>query len=392
MMVLVPLLRVVTFLLGIVQLVWIARYAYEHFGGIIGVVVAWLVFPLTLIVSPIYGVLAHGDWLGVLLFAIGPVTYLLLGLLVASRIGDRSDDGLLDTKTIRDRSSSVRPPIGGVSAQSVPSPSSPPPAAQMPAREPYRDAIDLQIDGLAISHALTAERLRRVREQARQFSLDTNVWLAADAIWTIVQAAWPDDKTDAFFAARDEAKRRLDKGDAELSRVAEAVVTDISDLASTAIRGSAMIGSSYLDFDEQNRADDRAMWQAGGAHHVARAAVLAHVLGDQLDEATTSLLQLPWLALCETSEDDRDDLIAAAEENTCAAFRAVADDRVLFKEPDQPRTALVQLLEPLDYDPPADEDDEPEDDDASFDEEDMNSLFGERQPPASSRRRSTAGE
>lgn len=53
MMVLVQLLRVVTFLLGIVQLVWIARYVYEDFGGIIGVIVAWVVFPLTLIVSPI---------------------------------------------------------------------------------------------------------------------------------------------------------------------------------------------------------------------------------------------------------------------------------------------------------------------------------------------------
>jgi hypothetical protein len=87
-MVLVQILRVVTFLLGIVQLIWIARYVYEDFGGIIGVVVAWVVFPITLIVSPIYGVLAHGDWLGVLLFALGPVTYLLLGLLGARWIGD----------------------------------------------------------------------------------------------------------------------------------------------------------------------------------------------------------------------------------------------------------------------------------------------------------------
>ena len=96
MTVLVQLLRVVTFLLGIVQLVWIARYVYEDFGGLVGVVVAWVVFPLTLIVSPIYGVLAHGDWLGVLLFAIGPVTYLLLGLLVASRIGEPSADEFPD--------------------------------------------------------------------------------------------------------------------------------------------------------------------------------------------------------------------------------------------------------------------------------------------------------
>src|SRR4051812_40867923 len=90
--VLVQLLRVATFLLGIVQLIWIARYVYEDFGGIIGVVVAWVVFPVTLIVSPIYGVLTHGDWLGVLLFAIGPVTYLLLGMLGTTRIGDPSAD------------------------------------------------------------------------------------------------------------------------------------------------------------------------------------------------------------------------------------------------------------------------------------------------------------
>ena len=53
-------------------------------------------FPITLIVSPIYGVLAHGGWLGVLLFAIGPVTYLLLGLLGAVRIGDPTADEFPD--------------------------------------------------------------------------------------------------------------------------------------------------------------------------------------------------------------------------------------------------------------------------------------------------------
>ena len=58
MMLLVQLVRIATFVLGIVQLLWIARYVYEDFGGIIGVVVAWIVFPITLIVSPIYGVLA----------------------------------------------------------------------------------------------------------------------------------------------------------------------------------------------------------------------------------------------------------------------------------------------------------------------------------------------
>lgn len=248
----------------------------------------------------------------------------------------------------------------------------------MPAREPYRDPIDLQIDELTMTHVHAAERLRGVREQGRQFFLDTDVWLAADAIWTIVQAAWPDDQADAFFAARDEAERRLDAGAAELRVVAEAVVREISDLASTAIQGSAMLGSSHLDDDDQNRADDRAMWQAGGAHHVVNAAVLAYVLGEQLDEAATSLLKLPWLALCETSEEDRYGLIAAAEENTLDAFRALADDRVLFREPDQPRTALVQLLEPIDDDAAADEGGESADDDASFDDEEMESLFGER--------------
>ena len=94
-MVLVQLLRVATFLLGVVQLIWIARYVFEDFG-IIGVVVAWVVFPITLIVSPIYGVVAHGDWLGVFLFAIGPVTFLLLGLLGATRIGDPSAGELPD--------------------------------------------------------------------------------------------------------------------------------------------------------------------------------------------------------------------------------------------------------------------------------------------------------
>jgi hypothetical protein len=177
---------------------------------------------------------------------------------------------------------------------------------------------------------------------------------------------------------RDEAERRLGEGDAELSRVAEAVVREISDQASTAIRHSAMLSSSHLDFDEQNRADDRAMWQAGGAHHVAKAAILARALGEQLDEATASLLQLPWLALCETTEEDRYDLIAAAEENTRDAFQALANDRVLLREPEQPRTALVRLLALIDGDSGADEDGGSADDDASFDEEEMDFLFGDR--------------
>lgn len=368
-MVLVQLLRVATFLLGIVQLIWIARYVFEDFGGIIGVVVAWVVFPITLIVSPIYGVLAHGDWLGVLLFAIGPVTYLLLGLLGATRIGD-IDRQLGQTPT----------------PQAERRPSSPPTPTQLPAREPFRDQIDLQVDQLGARHAQVAQGLRGFREQAREFFLDTDVWLAADAIWTIVQAAWPDDKADAFFAARDEAERRLDEGDAELSRVVEAVVREISDLASTAIRGSAMLGSSHLDFDEQDRADDRAMWQAGGAHHVAKAAVLVHLLGDQVDEATSSLLQLPWLALCETSEDDRRDLIAAAEEDTLDAFQTLADDRVLFREPDQPRTAFVRFLEPLATGLAGDDADESADDENLFnpflsDEEEAALLFGDGDEP-----------
>lgn len=250
--------------------------------------------------------------------------------------------------------------------------------AEGAAREPYVDPIDRRIDELAGAHVDVAERLRTVRERASNFFLDTDVWLAADAIWTIVQAAWPEDQADAFFAARDDAERRLGEGDADLRSAADAVVKEISEQASTAIQSSAMISSSHLDFDEQNRAADRAMWQAGGAHHVVRAAVLAYVLGEQLDEAATGLLTLPWLALCDTSEEDRYDLIAAAEENTFEAFRALADDRVLFREPDQTGTALVQLLAPLEDGPAADEGGESADDDASYDDEEMESLFGER--------------
>ena len=73
-------LRMLAFVGGIVQLLWITRYVWEDFG-IWGIVAAWLVFPLTLLVSPIYGVLAHDDWLGVVLFVVGPATYLVLGLI-----------------------------------------------------------------------------------------------------------------------------------------------------------------------------------------------------------------------------------------------------------------------------------------------------------------------
>lgn len=335
---------------------------YEDFGGIIGVVVAWVVFPITLIVSPIYGVLAHGDWLGVLLVALGPVTYLLLGLVAASGIGD------IDRQ------------LGQISTpQDDRGPSSPQPSDLTSARQPYRD----QIDELATTHPHAAESLRGVRDQAHEFFLDTNVWLAAGAIWTIVQAAWLEDRADAFFAARDEAQRRLDEDDPEVGRVADAIVRDISDLASTAIRNSAMIGSGHLGFDAQNRADDRAMWQAGGAHHVVKAAVLGFVAGDKLDERMSSLLTLPWRASCATTEEDRYELIAAAEENTLEAFQAVADDRGLLQEPDQPRSALVELLELIDGDledddpTDDDEDDGPVEDDASLDDE-LDRLFGPR--------------
>jgi hypothetical protein len=366
-MVLVQLLRVATFLLGIVQLIWIARYVFEDFGGIIGVVVAWVVFPITLIVSPIYGVLAHGDWLGVLLFAIGPVTFLLLGLLAATRIGD-IDRQLGQTPTPRAERR----------------PSSPPTPTQLPAREPYRDPVDLQIDQLGASHPEVAEVLRGFRDEARGFHTDG--LLAADAIWTIVREAWPDDQADAFFAARDEAELRLGEADAEVRDAAQVVVKEIGDNASTAIRLSAMIGSTHLSSDEQNRADDRAMWQAGGAQHVARAAVLAHVLGEQLDEATSSLLQLPWLALCETGEDDRYDLIAAAEERTLDAFQTLAVDRLQFREPDQPRTAFVRFLEPLATRLAGDDADESADDESLFesfpsDEEEAALLFDDGDEP-----------
>jgi hypothetical protein len=63
---------------------------------------------------------------------------------------------------------------------------------------------------------------------------------------------------------------------------------------------------------------------------------------------------------------------------TFDAFRALADDRVLFRGPDQTRTALVQLLEPLEDVPAADEGSESADDDALFDDEQMESLFRER--------------
>jgi hypothetical protein len=69
-----PCLRVGAFVFGLVQLLWIAGYIYGGLGGVLGVVVAWLVWPVTLLVSPIYGVIAHGDWRGVLLFTIGPLT------------------------------------------------------------------------------------------------------------------------------------------------------------------------------------------------------------------------------------------------------------------------------------------------------------------------------
>lgn len=92
----VQLLRVATFLIGVVQMIWIARYAYEDFGGIVGVIVAVVIFPVTLIVSPIYGVLAHADWRGVLLFALGPVTSLMLKGLGANRIGEPTAGELRD--------------------------------------------------------------------------------------------------------------------------------------------------------------------------------------------------------------------------------------------------------------------------------------------------------
>jgi hypothetical protein len=83
-----PCLRVGAFVFGLVQLLWIASYVYGDLGGVLGVVVAWLVWPVTLLVSPIYGVIAHGDWRGVLLFTIGPLTGLGLRRVGSSRLGD----------------------------------------------------------------------------------------------------------------------------------------------------------------------------------------------------------------------------------------------------------------------------------------------------------------
>jgi hypothetical protein len=64
--------RVVAFFIGVAQLLWISRYVLDLFG-IVGLVVAWLFFPITLVVSPFYGVIAHNDWLGVAFFLAGPV-------------------------------------------------------------------------------------------------------------------------------------------------------------------------------------------------------------------------------------------------------------------------------------------------------------------------------
>jgi hypothetical protein len=244
------------------------------------------------------------------------------------------------------------------------------------APEPYRDPIGRQIDELAARHAEPAAKLRALYEQAREFSLDTNVWLAGDAIWTVVRDAWPAEEADPFFAARDDAETLLKEGDAELRRAVEAVVRDVADLAGTAIRSSAMIGSSHLNWDEQNRADDHAMHQAAGAHAVVEAAVLGSVLGDQLEEAATARLLLPWLALCEMSDDDRYGIIAAVEENTYDAIELLASDYVLLAEPDQPRSAMVRLLAPFATGEADEDTDEAMDGDNALDAFSDDELFG----------------
>jgi hypothetical protein len=87
MRVVAQMLRIVTLLLGVVELIWIARYLLADFG-ILGVLVAWFVFPLTLLLAPWYGLLGHQDWLGVAFFVLGPVTFVALRVLGTKRIGD----------------------------------------------------------------------------------------------------------------------------------------------------------------------------------------------------------------------------------------------------------------------------------------------------------------
>ncbi len=67
-------LRGIVLLLGLIELVWIAGYLLTDFGGIIGVVVALVLFPITISVAPVYGVLVYGDWTGVIVFALGAVS------------------------------------------------------------------------------------------------------------------------------------------------------------------------------------------------------------------------------------------------------------------------------------------------------------------------------
>ena len=67
-------LRGIVLLLGLIELVWIAGYLLTDLGGIIGVVVALVLFPITISVAPVYGVLVYGDWTGVIVFALGAVS------------------------------------------------------------------------------------------------------------------------------------------------------------------------------------------------------------------------------------------------------------------------------------------------------------------------------
>lgn len=84
-------LRLVAFGLGIAQLLWIAGYALE-LAGSLGLILVWLFFPLTLVISPWWAVLARGDWLGVAFFVSGLVTYLVHRLLGVPRSGEGLDE------------------------------------------------------------------------------------------------------------------------------------------------------------------------------------------------------------------------------------------------------------------------------------------------------------
>jgi hypothetical protein len=215
------------------------------------------------------------------------------------------------------------------------------------ARPPARDPLGEQLDALKAWVPGPAARLSEVRAQGDAFGYHSHVWDAADAIWTIVLEAWPEELSDEFLDTRDRADRLLENGDSDLRAAAEAVLKDIADHASNALRGSAMLGSSHLDWDSQNAADDRAMHQAAGAYHVARAGVLAAAVADELDGRSRARLAIPWSALCQMNDDEQRDVYYTVEEGTIEAVKHLGAQHVLFREAGEPCTDVVRLFEPF---------------------------------------------